>query len=95
MVSAMVRLLGAARHLSANGRYAIVRLVLQAQPCLIHRDRHAASGELGEKDQAFALLEKSYTDHTVDMLTLHYDPLDDLRSDASFGELLKRVGVKK
>jgi hypothetical protein len=52
-------------------------------------------GELGQKDQAFALLEKSYTDHTVDMLTLHYDPLDDLRSDASFGELLKRVGVKK
>ena len=53
-------------------------------------------GELGEKDQAFALLEKSCTNHTVDMLTLHHDPLiDDLRSDARFGELLKRVGVKK
>ncbi|MCA1574855.1 MAG: protein kinase, partial [Acidobacteria bacterium] len=32
---------------------------------------------LGEKDQAFELLEKSYRDHTVDMLTLYYDPLID------------------
>lgn len=50
---------------------------------------------LGEKDQAFALLEKSYTEHTVDMLTLHYDPLmDNLRSDPRFADLKRRVGVK-
>jgi serine/threonine-protein kinase len=50
---------------------------------------------LGEKDQAFELLEKSYRDHTVDMLTLYYDPLiDNLRSDPRFADLLRRVGLK-
>jgi serine/threonine-protein kinase len=50
---------------------------------------------LDEKDQAFALLEKSYQDHTVDMLTLYYDPLiDNLRSDARFADLLRRVALK-
>ncbi len=50
---------------------------------------------LGEKDQAFERLEKSYRDHTVDMLTLHYDPLiDNLRSDPRFADLQRRVGLK-
>jgi TolB-like protein/Tfp pilus assembly protein PilF len=50
---------------------------------------------LDEKDHAFELLEKSYRDHTVDMLTLYYDPLiDNLRSDPRFADLQRRVGVK-
>ena len=50
---------------------------------------------LGEKDQAFQLLEKSYRDHTVDMLTLYYDPLiDSLRSDPRFTDLERRVGLR-
>lgn len=50
---------------------------------------------LGEKDQAFTLLEKSYRDHTVDMLTLYYDPLiDSLRSDPRFADLERRVGLQ-
>ena len=50
---------------------------------------------LGDKDQAFSLLEKSYQDHTVDMLTLYYDPLiDNLRSDPRFTDLQRRVGLK-
>ena len=50
---------------------------------------------LGDKDQAFGLLEKSYRDHTVDMLTLYYDPLmDNLRSDPRFADLQRRVGLK-
>jgi len=50
---------------------------------------------LDEKDQAFSLLEKSYRDHTVDMLTLYYDPLiDNLRSDPRFADLQRRVGLK-
>jgi serine/threonine-protein kinase len=50
---------------------------------------------LGEKDRAFELLEKSYREHTVDMLTLHYDPLiDNLRSDPRFADLLRRVGFQ-
>jgi Flp pilus assembly protein TadD len=49
---------------------------------------------LGEKDKAFEALEKSYRDHTVDMLTLYYDPLiDNLRSDSRFSGLLRRVGL--
>jgi serine/threonine-protein kinase len=49
---------------------------------------------LGEKDKAFEALEKSYRDHTVDMLTLYYDPLiDDIRSDPRFAGLLRRVGL--
>ena len=53
---------------------------------------HAA---LGEKDQAFELLEKSYRDHTVDMITLYYDPLiDNLRSDPRFADLQRRIGLK-
>jgi Flp pilus assembly protein TadD len=53
---------------------------------------HAA---LGEKDQAFELLEKSYRDHAVDMVTLYYDPLiDNLRSDPRFADLQRRVGLK-
>jgi tetratricopeptide (TPR) repeat protein len=48
---------------------------------------------MGDKDQAFELLEKSYRDHTVDMLTMTYDPLiDSLRSDPRFANLMKRVG---
>ncbi|HEV2826027.1 MAG TPA: protein kinase [Pyrinomonadaceae bacterium] len=50
---------------------------------------------LGEKDQAFELLEKSYRDHTVDMITLYYDPLiDNLRSDPRFANLQRQVGLK-
>jgi len=50
---------------------------------------------LGEKDKAFELLEKSYRDHTVDMLTIYYDPLiDSLRSDPRFTDLLRRVGLQ-
>jgi len=49
---------------------------------------------LGEKEHAFSLLEKSYREHTVDMLTLHYDPLiDNLRSDPRFTDLVRRVGL--
>jgi serine/threonine protein kinase/tetratricopeptide (TPR) repeat protein len=68
----------------------------------IARERYVADysialiyAALGEKDQAFELLEKSYRDHTVDMLTLHYDPLiDNLRSDLRFADLQRRVGLK-
>ncbi len=73
-----------------------------AQLKSIARERYVADysialiyAALGEKDQAFELLEKSYRDHTVDMLTLYYDPLiDNLRSDPRFADLQQRVGLK-
>jgi serine/threonine-protein kinase len=52
---------------------------------------HAA---LGEKDQAFAILEKSYEERRDRMVWLSVDPLlDPLRSDPRFGDLVRRVGL--
>jgi TolB-like protein/DNA-binding winged helix-turn-helix (wHTH) protein/Tfp pilus assembly protein PilF len=49
---------------------------------------------LGDKDQAFAWLEKSYQDRSEQMLYLKVEPLvDPLRSDPRFESLLKRVGL--
>jgi eukaryotic-like serine/threonine-protein kinase len=49
---------------------------------------------LGEKDQAFAMLEKAYEDRAFIFLsTLKLDPLwDPLRSDPRFADLLRRIG---
>jgi eukaryotic-like serine/threonine-protein kinase len=48
---------------------------------------------LGEKDQAFERLERSYQDHTPDLNFLKADPfLDSFRSDPRFADLVRRVG---
>jgi TolB-like protein/DNA-binding winged helix-turn-helix (wHTH) protein len=49
---------------------------------------------LGDRDRAFAWLEKSMEMHTPDPSALKVDPtLDDLRSDPRFADLLRRVGL--
>jgi eukaryotic-like serine/threonine-protein kinase len=49
---------------------------------------------LGEKDQAFQWLERSYQDRAFDMTYLKVDPLiDNLRSDPRFADLVRRVGI--
>jgi serine/threonine-protein kinase len=49
---------------------------------------------LGEKDQAFQWLEKSYQDHEPRITRLKVDPLmDGLRSDPRFADLVKRIGL--
>lgn len=49
---------------------------------------------LGEKDEAFAWLEKAYKDHFWMLAFLKVDPrLDGLRSDPHFQDLLRRVGL--
>lgn len=49
---------------------------------------------LGEKDRAFAWLEKSMEMHTSQPPALKIDPtLDELRSDPRFADLLRRVGL--
>lgn len=49
---------------------------------------------LGEKDQAFAWLEKAYKDRDERLLLLKADPyLDALRSDLRFKELLRRMNL--
>jgi len=49
---------------------------------------------LGEKDQAFIWLEKSYEDRSFRMVTLKIEPRwDTLRSDPRFADLMRRVGL--
>jgi TolB-like protein/Tfp pilus assembly protein PilF len=49
---------------------------------------------LGEKDEAFAWLEKSYEEHTSFATFLKPSPFfDPLRSDPRFAELLRRLGL--
>jgi TolB-like protein/DNA-binding winged helix-turn-helix (wHTH) protein/Tfp pilus assembly protein PilF len=51
---------------------------------------------LGNKNQAFAYLEKSYDDRSEQILYMGVEPLvDPLRSDPRFDSLLKRVGLKR
>ncbi len=53
------------------------------------------SAQLGDTEQAFAYLEKSYQKHELLMVQLLIDPrLDSLRSDPRFDEMVKRVGLK-
>ena len=50
-------------------------------------------GVLGDKDQAFALLEKAYDQRDTFLVVLKADPyFDPLRSDPRFTDLLRRVG---
>jgi tetratricopeptide (TPR) repeat protein len=49
---------------------------------------------LGEKDQAFAWLEKAYEERSPDLVTLRTEPrFDNLRSDRRFTDLARRVGL--
>lgn len=53
------------------------------------------SAQLGDTEQAFVYLEKSYQKRELLMIMLLIDPqLDSLRSDPRFDELVKRVGLK-
>jgi TolB-like protein/Tfp pilus assembly protein PilF len=49
---------------------------------------------LGDKDEAFRLLEKAYEEHSSNMPFLAVDPFwDGIRSDPRFADLLRRVGL--
>ena len=51
---------------------------------------------LGDKDQAFEWLQKSYLEHEVGILVIKVEPrLDGIRSDPRFTDLLKKVGLEK
>lgn len=59
-------------------------------PCLIA----ALYVALGDKEQAFAWLEKAYQQRDVLLMTLNIESyLDPLRSDSRFQELVRRVGL--
>jgi tetratricopeptide (TPR) repeat protein len=49
---------------------------------------------LGEHEEAFALLERAYADHSAWMVHLKAEPMfDAVRTDARFTSLLERVGL--
>jgi hypothetical protein len=49
---------------------------------------------LGDKDQAFAWLDKGYQWHSFQMQWLGVEPRwDNLRSDPRFADLLRRLGL--
>jgi len=59
-------------------------------------DAALAYGALGEKDQAFAWLEKAYQERIDQMAWLKVDPrFKPLRDDQRFGDLLRRVGLSR
>jgi hypothetical protein len=50
---------------------------------------------LGDKDQAFAWLDKAYAERSVWMAWLKVDPkLDSLRADPRFAHLTRRIGFR-
>ena len=49
---------------------------------------------LGDKDEAFRLLEKAYEQKFSELLYLAVDPiLDGIRSDPRYAHLLRRIGL--
>jgi tetratricopeptide (TPR) repeat protein len=51
---------------------------------------------LGEKDQAFAWLEKAYQEHSFGMAWIKEEPRwDSLRSDPRFADLVRRVWLQE
>jgi tetratricopeptide (TPR) repeat protein len=51
---------------------------------------------LGDKDRAFAWLEKAYQERSYSMAYLKVDPLvDPLRTDPRFDDLLRRIGLSR
>jgi hypothetical protein len=50
---------------------------------------------LGDKDAAFASLEKAIDERSAKLIWLNADPIyDDLHSDPRFTELLHRIGLQ-
>jgi len=70
---------------------------LQARSAQQYTDPHYLSKiyiALGEKDAAFAWLQKAYEQHSPGVLALAQDPdYDPLRSDPRFQDLIRRVGL--
>jgi len=49
---------------------------------------------LGDKDQAFAWLEKAYQDRSFFLIWLNVEPrFDSLRDDSRFADVVRRVGL--
>jgi hypothetical protein len=61
----------------------------------IGQDLAAVYAGLGDKDQAFAWLEKRFQDRSDQLARIRWEPpYDSLHSDPRYTDLLKRMGLK-
>jgi len=89
----------ATAHAYAGHRNEALRLVDELKR--IQATRHVSTGAfigpylaLGDYEQAFALLERGYQDHSGELQYLKVDPIfDPIRADPRFKDLLHRVGL--
>jgi TolB-like protein/Flp pilus assembly protein TadD len=66
----------------------------QASPVVSPHSLAEIHAALGQKDLAFAWLNKAYDQHDMQLVSLRANPtLDSLRNDARFADLLRRVGL--
>ena len=93
----MVMAYGHAQALAGNTVEArkALRLLTQMQQTKLVPDLYLAAIHvgLGEKDQAFTLLDNSYKKHSDRLVYLNVEPMaDPLRSDPRFAQLMAKVG---
>lgn len=82
-------------------RYQAVKGLELDLKALKQRKSHVSPGELailytamGERERAFASLEQAYEEHDLQLQYLGISAwFDPLRSDARFGDLLRRMGL--
>ena len=84
-----------ARESFANGGWeGYVRAMMERRPELWSYTRALYHATLGEKDKAFAELNKAYENRESFLIRLKVDPrLDPLRSDPRFQGLVRKVGL--
>ena len=71
-----------------------LRAMMERRPELWSYTRGLYHATLGEKDKAFAELNKAYENREAFLIRLKVDPrLDSLRSDPRFADLMRRVGL--
>ena len=96
--SALMAALAHAYALSGN-REAAQKIIAELQE--LAKSKYVSSVEiapiyagLGEKDQAFACLEKAYEERSPELVNLKVEPrFDSLRSDPRFIDLARRIGL--
>jgi len=77
-----------------GGWQAYLRAMLERRTDLRAFTRATTHAALGEKDKAFAELNKAYENREASLTRLKVDPrLDPLRSDPRFAELTRKVGL--
>ncbi|HWS99779.1 MAG TPA: winged helix-turn-helix domain-containing protein [Pyrinomonadaceae bacterium] len=86
-------------HAMSGNRGAAMRVLAKLKKASKHQavwSSHMAAiySALGEKEQAFALLEKAYEERNLSMVALRVDQrFDNLRSDPRFAALVRRMGL--